>query len=191
MMNTNKDNYRQAFSSLHSRKEIDLIRSRRVRMKPALSAGLAMAIVVGCTTAVLSRFEVISSFFTFSNNASIATVVQDGQEGTLVILHTEDLTPPAEFRDGRLFFTAYDQEIDITDVVSTQECFIFPHEQDGQTAYVVVGLNDDNNPSNFGFAEYYRTKDGMVGYSAMTNTEKDGKGLPWLEKAKSQLGVEF
>lgn len=190
-MNTNREKYQQAFSNLHSRKEIDLTRSHRIGKKPALAAGLALAAVIGCNTAVLSRFEVINSFFTFGNNASIETVVQDGQESTLVMLHTEDLTPPAEFRDGRLFFTAYDQEIDITDVVSTQECFIFPHEQDGQTAYVVVGLNDDNNPSNFGFAEYYRTKEGMIGYSAMTNTEKDGKGLPWLEKAKSQLGVEF
>ncbi len=160
-------------------------------MKPAMAVGLVLTMAIGCTTTVLSKFEVISNFFTFGNNASIATVVQDGQEGTLVTLRTEDLTPPAEFRDGKLLFTAYDQEIDITDVVSTQECFIFTHEQDGQTEYIVIGLNDDNDPSNFGFAEYFRTENAMVGYSAMTNIEKNGKGLPWLEKAKSQLGVEF
>jgi len=190
MISSNKEKYRQAFSALHSNQEVDLSGRSNSRIKPAMTTGILLAIAVGCTTAVLSQIEVVSSFFTFGNNATIASVVEDGQEGTSVTLHTENLTPPAEFKDGRLYFTAYDQKIDITDKVSTQECFIFSHENDGITAYVVVGLNDDNDPSNFGFAEYYQTNSGMVGYSAMTNTEKDGSGLPWLEKAKAQLGVK-
>jgi hypothetical protein len=57
-------------------------------------------------------------------------------------------------------------------------------------SWIVVGLNEENNLKNFGFAEYFRTEEGKVtGYSAMTNLDKDGHGPEWLEKAKRQFGV--
>ena len=185
-----KEMYMRAFSVLHHEGEINL-EHKQSRLRPAVAAGLTVALAIGCTTAVVTNYHTIKSFFTFGNNAEISRVVDaEGNEGTMVYLHTEDLTPPAEFMGGRLYFTAYGENIDITDKVSVDEGFVYKRQEEGMTSWVVVGLNEKGNPRNFGFAEFYRTPEGkVVGYSARTNLEKGNKGLPWLEKAKKELGV--
>ncbi|MBQ6578614.1 MAG: hypothetical protein IJL91_12880 [Bacteroidales bacterium] len=185
-----RERYMRAFSAIHHEGEINL-EKKHSRLRPSVAAGLAVALAVGCTTAVVTNYRTIKSFFTFGNNATISLVEEeDGTRGTIVELHTEDITPPAEFKDGRLYFTAYGENLDITDKVSVDEGFIYTHEADELVSWVVVGLNEKDNPRNFGFAEFYRTPEGkVVGYSARTNLGEDNKGLPWLEKAKKKLGV--
>ena len=185
-----RERYMRAFSAIHHEGEINL-EQKHSGVRPAVAAGLAVALAIGCTTAVVTNYRTIKSFFTFGNNATISLVEEeDGTRGTIVELHTEDITPPAEFKDGRLYFTAYGENLDITDKVSVDEGFIYTHEVDEFVSWVVVGLNEKDNPRNFGFAEFYRTPEGkVVGYSARTNLDEDNKGLPWLEKAKKKLGV--
>lgn len=185
-----KERYIRAFSAIHHEGEINL-EKRPSRLRPAMAVGISVALALGCTAAVVSNYRTIKSFFTFGNNATISLIEEeDGTRGTVVELHTEDITPPAEFKDGRLYFTAYGENIDITDKVSVEDGFIYAHEDDELASWVVVGLNEKDNPRNFGFAEFYRTPEGkVVGYSARTNLDERNKGLPWLEKAKKELGV--
>jgi len=185
-----KERYTRAFSVLHHEGEINLER-RCFHFRPAVSACLSVALAVGCTAAVVTNYRTIKSFFTFGDNATISIVEEeDGTRGTLVKLHTEDLTPPAEFRNGRLYFTAYGENIDISDKVSVDEGFVYTHEENGMLSWIVVGLNEQDNLRNYGFAEYFRTEQGKVtGYSARTNLDRNGHGPGWLEKAKRQLGV--
>ena len=185
-----KERYIRAFSVLHHEGEVNLER-KRFHLRPAASVGIALALAVGCTAAVVTSYRTIRSFFTFGNNATVSIVEEeDGTRGTQVQLHTEDLTPPVELRDGRLIFTAYGENIDISDKVSVREGYVHTHEENGMVSWIVVGLNEENNLKNFGFAEYFRTEEGKVtGYSATTNLDKHGHGPEWLEKAKRQLGV--
>lgn len=186
---SNKELYQQAFSPLRSSREI-IIKKRSFTKRPAFYYGLALIFVAGCTTVTISHYDVIKSYLSWSDNASVSTVKEDdGTEGTMVIVNTDSMTAPAQVRDGRLYFTAYSENIDITDLVSVERPYIYRHEADGQVSYLVIGLNESENPANFGFAEYIETDSGLVGYSAMTNLDKDGKGLPWLENAKKELKI--
>jgi len=193
-MMSNRDKYVKAFSQVHASSDISL---NQVKMKKSFRlsyAAVAMVALVLVSGGAFAAFgpRIIKEFNSWGNNAKISTVIdEDGAVGTEVLLHTENLTPPVVIEDGRIFFIADDMKEDITEIVSTERPYI--HEidaEDGRVQFIIVGLND-TNIENYGFAEYFVEKDGKTyGYSAMTNIEKDGTGLPWLESAKETLNLK-
>ncbi len=97
---------------------------------------------------------------------------------------------PVEVRDGRLWFTADGQEVDITDLVDEDTPYIYIITlEDGGLDYVIAG----GTPENYGYAEVVFGQDG-TGYGTMGKDWFDIEpgGLPtycaWYLAAEEQLG---
>lgn len=95
---------------------------------------------------------------------------------------------PAEVRDGRLWFIADGQDIDITDLVDENTPYIYPRTDlsSGERGYIIVG----GTPENFGFAEY--TQIGSVSFRMSENASRDyvtldGETIPYDELTDEQL----
>ena len=111
-----------------------------------------------------------------------------GIENT-VYVHTENMTQPVSFEDGRMVFVVNDEHIDITDQVSETEPYIYHYaDEEGVIHYWIIGKNGPE-PEHYGFAEYLQPSDGVwtAGYVARTNNNT----APWLEKAWETLGFDF
>ncbi|MBQ3374080.1 MAG: hypothetical protein IJI45_01575 [Anaerolineaceae bacterium] len=111
-----------------------------------------------------------------------------GIENT-VYVHTENMTQPVSFEDGRMVFVVNDEHIDITDQVSETEPYIYHYaDEEGVIHYWIIGKNGPE-PEHYGFAEYLQPSDGIwtAGYVART----DNNTAPWLEKAWEILGFDF
>ena len=111
-----------------------------------------------------------------------------GIENT-VYVHTENMTQPVSFEDGRMIFVVNDEHIDITDQVSETQPYIYHYsDEEGVIHYWIIGKNGPE-PEHYGFAEYLQPSDGVwtAGYVARTNNNT----APWLEKARETLGFDF
>ena len=90
----------------------------------------------------------------------------------------DELTDPAELRDGRLIFLVNGEERDITGEVSETECFHYEYtDAEGSVHYWLVGLNSPEL-EGFGYAEFIRDTGGdwLGGYSVGTELGLDGRG---------------
>lgn len=115
--------------------------------------------------------------------------------------------PPAVLIDGRLWFTADGQRIDITDEIDQSTPFIYrtTNPQTDQPSYIIIG----GTPENFGYAELWKNQ-GEICYAArygrysagMNVTEKEFNqrhwvrtledlGWKWLLNAITQLEPEL
>ena len=71
--------------------------------------------------------------------------------------------PPVVLEDGRLWFTADGQRIDITDQIDNDTPFIYTtvNPRTKQPAYIIIG----GTPENFGYAELWKNQ-GEICYAA-------------------------
>ena len=103
----------------------------------------------------------------------------------------------AEVRDGRLYFIANGENIDITDQCSMETAFIYIVEDNiGYIHYLCVG----GTPTNWGEEEYIRDpalgnrldawKGGGGGYNTW-NYETDESRWDWVYYAREQCGFPF
>ena len=113
---------------------------------------------------------------------------QGGVHGT-VYVHTDNLTEPVSFENGRMYFIVNDEHIDITDQVSETEPYIYQFtDEEDVLHYWIIGKNGPES-EHYGFAEYLHPSESerTAGYVARTN----GNTAPWLDKAKETLGFDF
>ena len=94
-----------------------------------------------------------------------------------------------------MYFVVNDEHIDITGQISEIEPFTYDYQDEqGNTHYWIVGLNDDEHLNNFGYAEFIRSADGewMGGYSARTNIGPDGEPeQDWFRNGKKAINAPW
>lgn len=102
----------------------------------------------------------------------------------------------AEVRDGRLYFVANGENIDITDLCSMETAFIYAVEDnDGRIHYLCVG----GTPEYWGSEEYiwdpsieedYLAWNGGGGYNTWDYNTEDSR-WPWVYDARERVGYPF
>lgn len=198
-MMTNKEKYKQAFSTLHASADISLEENmnREKVFKPGRRLLTACLCVVMSTALIASAFafggDAFRHVFGWGDNFEITQIMDDnGEISNLCVLHTDSLQDPVELSSGRMFFIVNNEHIDISSLISQETAFRYEYTDDsGNTHYWFVGLNSDNI-QNYGYAEYIKYPDGTWagGYSARVNTNADGSAdALWLEEAKSELNI--
>lgn len=158
--------------------------------KTILTLALAACLVMGlAVTAYAYGGEIVSQFFGWGNNLEVNTFVDENENVVSeAILYTEHLTEPIKIRNGKMFFIVNDENIDITEQISTEKAFQYEYKDaDSITHFWLVGLLEEGVLEHYGYAEYLKNDNGdwLGGYTARINTESDGHtAVKWLELAK-------
>ncbi len=158
-------------------------RSRKRLLTLALAAALLLALGVAAYSTGLT-------FSGWGGNMEIHTEQTEGGIENTVYVHTENMTQPVSFEDGRMIFVVNGERIDITERVSETVPFIYQYtdEEAGVIHYWIIGKNGPEL-EHYGFAEYIQPTDGewTGGYVART----DNNEAPWLYAAWEELGFDF
>ncbi len=135
--------------------------------KRIITFALAAALLLSLGIAGWSAGKVL---FGWGGNMEIRSERTDGGIENTVYVHTEDMTQPVRFEDGRMIF-------------------IYRYtDEEGIVHYWIVGKNGPE-PEHYGFAEYLQPIGGdwTAGYVARTNNNE----APWLHRAWDELGFDF
>ena len=156
--------------------------NRRRLITFALAAALVLALGI-------SAYSAGQAIFGWGGNMEIRTDKTESGVEANVYVHTDNLTEPVSFEDGRMFFIVNDEHIDITDQVSETQPYIYQFtDTENILHYWIIGKNGPELEF-YGYAEYLHPpeSDWTAGYVARTN----GNTAPWLDKAKEELGFDF
>ncbi len=171
---TDKEQYKRAFNTLRA--------SREIQLEAAMKKwnGRKLVIACACVIALLgvsaTAYAYGSSIFGWGNNVEIA---QSGKNLSEVSLHTDELTSPVVFEEGRMIFIVNEEHIDITDKVSIEDGFVYEYTDElGILHKWVVGLNSQDM-EDYGYAEFLFQNGEMIGGYA--HNAIDGE-TPWLVK---------
>ncbi len=159
---------------------------RHTAGKRILTLALAAALMLSLGIAAYSAGQAI---FGWGGNMEIRTEQTEGGIEANVYVHTDNLTEPVTFENGRMFFIVNDEHIDITDQVSETEPYIYQFtDEEGVLHYWIIGKNGPEL-EHYGYAEYLhpRESEWTAGYVARTNNNV----APWLDRAKEELGFDF
>lgn len=196
---TNHERFRQAFSGVTAPPEVMEKVMAATSGKPVafprfpkkiLSVALAACLVFAFAAAgyCVASGRIIMGW---GKNADYEIHEDEGLK-VITTLHTDALTEPVSYRDGKMYFIANGEDLDITAAVTTEKAYTYVYEDaEGILHTIVIGLNTEE-PGNYGFAEYISDgKTWLGGYSARCNTEADGSGPAWLENAKEELNIPW
>ena len=79
--------------------------------------------------------------------------IRNDDNGSAVYVMTGNLTEPVKIENGRLIFIVNNENIDISDMVSTTTAFRYAYtDDDGLIHEWVVGMNGEE-PEHYGYAE--------------------------------------
>ena len=200
---TSREKYKQAFGVLHASGnyawEVNRNMEKKKSFRPTrkLMAVCVCAAVILCVgiTAYAYGGQILRQTFGWGNNFEIRTQLdENGEPESISILHTDSLTEPVIFENGKMLFVVNGEKTDISRVVSESKAYRYEYDDaEGNTHVWLVGLNSDEI-ENYGYAEYIQTPDGTWsgGYSARVNTEADGSSsAEWLENAKKELNIPW
>ncbi len=154
--------------------------------KRILTLALAAALMLSLG---ISAYSAGRTIFGWGGNMEIRAEKSEGGIETNVYVHTDNLTEPVNFENGRMYFIVNDEHIDITDQVSETQPYIYQFtDTEGVLHDWIIGKNGPEL-ENYGYAEYLHPSesDWTAGYVARTN----GNTAPWLDKAKEDLGFDF
>ena len=114
-------------------------------------------------------------------------VVTVGEENTSASM--EDMTPPVEERDGRLYLVINGQNKDITGLCSYTEPYIYTCTgDDGLQHAFIIGGSD----GAIGWAEFFWDEAGVpMAGSAAFGTSEGSEDAPWLEAGMDELGLPW
>ncbi len=160
--------------------------SRLFSRKRILTITLAAALILSLSIAASSAGHTI---FGWGGNMEIRAEKTESGIETNVYVHTDDLTEPVIFENGRMYFVVNNEHTDITDQVSEIRPYIYQFTDDeGVLHYWIIGKNGPEL-EHYGYAEYLHPSDGewTAGYVARTNDNT----APWLDRAKEKLGFDF
>ncbi len=162
-------------------------KTRHRSRKRLLTLALAAALLLALGVAAYSTGLVFSGW---GGNMEIHSEQTEGGIENTVYVHTENMTQPVSFEDGRMIFVVNGERIDITKRVSETVPFIYQYtdEEAGVIHYWIIGKNGPEL-EHYGFAEYLQPTDGewTGGYVART----DNNEAPWLYAAWEELGFDF
>ena len=162
-------------------------KTRHRSRKRLLTLALAAALLLALGVAAYSTGLVFSGW---GGNMEIHTEQTEGGIENTVYVHTENMTQPVSFKDGRMIFVVNGERIDITERVSETVPFIYQYtdEEAGVIHYWIIGKNGPEL-EHYGFAEYLQPTDGewTGGYVART----DNNEAPWLYAAWEELSFDF
>lgn len=167
----------------------------RYRWKPGFAAALAAVLFLLAADTTVYAYTgrgVISRFVSFANNAIFTQETdEEGNNVSTASMDTSDMTAPAEFQDGHLWFTANGEHIDITGQVSEVRAYVYRYKDgEGITHYLIVG----GAPETFGYAEflYDETKNpGWIGGYFTAGKVGESTNPDWLENAKDEAGIPW
>ncbi len=157
-----------------------------LKKKRIITLALAAALLLSLGIAAWSAGKVL---FGWGGNMEIRSEQTAGGIENTVYVHTEDMTQPVSFEDGRMFFIVNGEHIDITDEVSETRPYIYHYtDEEGVVHYWIIGKNGPE-AEHYGFAEYLQPPEGdwTAGYVART----DNNEAPWLYAAWDELGFDF
>ncbi len=162
-------------------------KTRHCSKKRLLTLALAAALLLALGAAAYSTGIVFSGW---GGNMEIRSEQTEGGIENTVYVHTDNMTQPVSFEDGRMIFVVNGERIDITEQVSETVPFIYQYtdEEAGVIHYWIIGKNGPEL-EHYGFAEYLQPTDGewTGGYVART----DNNEAPWLYAAWEELGFDF
>lgn len=175
--------------------------ARQETVRPALRRikRFAPAAVAACLVLTFGAWAygsgIVSRVFGWGNNFEITmSIDENGDPGTVAVLHTDSLTDPVRIDGGKMTFIVNDVEIDITTDVSVTKAYRYEYtDEDGNIHVWLVGLLSDDI-SHYGYAEFIKAPSGewIGGYSARINIEADGStSAKWLNAAKSELNIPW
>ena len=156
--------------------------TQKRRMPHAGKLILAAALAVGCVLSIAAGLP--AQVYNFFGGGTVT--IMPGSENVSFALAGE-ASDPVEAVDGRLWFVADGQKVDITDLVDEDTPYIYERTDPatGENGYVIVG----GTPENFGWAEFY-TKDeicSMLGNNFSDWTVPiDGENVIWTELTEEQ-----
>ena len=159
---------------------------RHTARKRILTLALAAALMLSLGIAAYSAGQTILGW---GGNMEIRAEETEGGVQTNVYVHTDDLTEPVCFENGRMYFIVNGEHIDITDQVSETRPYLYQFtDAEGVLHDWIIGKNGPEL-ENYGYAEYLSPSesDWTAGYVARTN----GNTAPWLDRAKEELGFDF
>lgn len=165
------------------------------RWKPGLVAALAAVMLLALADITVYAYTgsgLLSRVMSWAGNAIFTqgTDAEGNAVGT-ASLDTSNMTAPAVYRDGHLWFTANGENIDITGEVSEVRAYVYDYtDGEGIRHYLIVG----GAPETFGYAEflYDTTKDpGWIGGYFTSGKVGETINPDWLEKAKEELGIPW
>lgn len=185
---TDREKYKQAFGVLHASKEIDLeVNMKTIYFKKTAALCLAAVLIIALS---VSAFAVGKVIFGWGGNMEI----RNDENGSAVYVMTDSLTEPVKIVNGRIIFIVNNENIDISDMVSTATAFRYSYtDDDGLIHEWVVGMNGEE-PEHYGYAEYIRDAEGnwLGGYNARTNSNPDGTtDAAWLESARREMNCPW
>ena len=175
-------------------------KGKRIPLRAAL---LAAALAVGCVLSIAAGLP--AQVYNFVSGGSVAAI--PGTNEISMTLNGEE-TAPVKAEDGRLWFEADGQKLDITDKVDKNTPYIYERTDPatGEKGCVIVGGTVDN----FGWLELLPLDDG--GFAASGNNYDTlsiaelceaqergedvnalayGNHQPWLQAALDQLNIDF
>lgn len=186
------------------------IRTMAVRKRPVSSvvrrtataaASFAMALVLLLAISPEARAAVSNLVTRYVFPDSGITLYEEidelGEVNRVVVVKTE--TPAfAELRDGRLFFTADGQNLDITDEISPENPYFYTFVDDyGMTHHMAVGYSDTLD--NFGIYEFMREEEeGQQPWEGWSNgwgrnflNPETQQRYPWVDIVWEELNVPW
>ena len=186
--------YRRCFDDIHApaamkaevlrmteKRTLNLCSTRRVLV---LAAVLVLLLALGGGAYAAGRTS-----WGWGGNAEIIQTRTDQGTENVTVLHTDDLTEPVRFENGRMLFIVNGERIDVTDQVSETQPYLYDYtDGEGVVHCWAVGKNGPE-PEHYGYAEYlYREGEGWLGgYTARTNNNE----AAWLDAAKAAFGVPW
>ena len=109
--------------------------------KRIITFALAAALLLSLGIAGWSAGKVL---FGWGGNMEIRSERTDGGIENTVYVHTEDMTQPVRFEDGRMIFIVNGEHTDITDRVSETEPYIYLQPIGGDWTAGYVARTDNN-----------------------------------------------
>ena len=157
----------------------------------ALAAALLLVLVNGTAYAYTGE-GIISRILSFANNAIFTeSVDEEGNMVSSATLDTANATAPAVYKDGRLWFTANGENIDITEQISDSQAYIYDYrDSQGIKHYLILG----GDPETFSYAEFlYDENKNPAWVGGYFTSGKVGETINpvWLENAKAKLGIPW
>lgn len=179
-------------------------------MPKAAKIVLAAALAVGCVLSIAAGLP--AQVYNFMSRGTITALPGTGEFNMTLDGET---AAPVKAEDGRLWFEAGGQKVDITDKVDEDTPYIYEHTDPatGKKGYVVAGGTVENfgwveisqmdnvtamsgeNYSTVSIAELYEAQEAQKaqgeGYGGEFHMVEAGTNRPWLDKAIEQLGLDI
>lgn len=162
------------------------------------AAVLAMVLLIS-PTARAAVTNIVKKVIVFEDSGITVTkeITPEGENGVTVFVDTE--APPfAVLEDGRLYFRGNGENIDITDLLTPEEPYIYTYtDGEGYKHYMAVGTDD--TVENYGIHEFLKEeREGMqewegwaTGYGRNYLDPETNKAYAWLSIVWDELDVPW